>query len=634
MKLPFPFYRLPLRFDTERLRAEVGQFSEEDWQAHPTGFAGNSAIRLISVDGTENDGYIGTMAPTQHLQRCPYLRQILAGFGVCWSRSRLMRLGPGAEVPEHTDHNHHWFFRVRVHIPIITGPEVSFTCDQQTVNMKAGEAWLFDNWRMHSVHNGMSTHRVHFVADTVGNSTFWQMVGASQTRNLTEAPAVPGRHFPFRADVDAQPSFERFNVSIVMPPSEVDLLSGDLLADLRMPENQEQKKVWDQFVGLVISFRQEWRMLWMTHGESLQGWRHFQRLRDRAIEENAKFPPLVSCASNRTDAADVFHQRILLYCFTPPGRDRAGQAEGASWLQSRATASATTGATGNSPRRTSTCFERPVFIVAAPRSGSTAVFEAMQQARDFWTVGGEAHGLVEGLPQFVPVFGEVQSNRLDAAHVDDDVRQFIHQGLTNHLRDRDGRAYEGGSIRLIEKTPKNSLRIPFFNELFPDAKFIFLWRDPRENISSIIEAWRSGGWVTYPQLPGWQGPWSLLLPPEWQGLRGAPLEQIAAHQWKMTNQIVLDDLSRLPRERWSTLRYSDFITNPGAEIQRLCAFAGAEVDDRLKSYLSKPLPMSAHTLTPPAAEKWKANAELIERILPMVEALESRLLDLHRSSRS
>ena len=27
---------------------------------------------------------------------------------------------------------------------------------------------------------------------------------------------------------------------------------------------------------------------------------------------------------------------------------------------------------------------------------------------------------------------------------------------------------------------------------FPDALFIFLWRDPRENLSSIIEAWRAG----------------------------------------------------------------------------------------------------------------------------------------------
>ena len=46
-----------------------------------------------------------------------------------------------------------------------------------------------------------------------------------------------------------------------------------------------------------------------------------------------------------------------------------------------------------------------------------------------------------------------------------------------------------------------------------DARFIFLWRDPRENLGSIMDAWHAGGWVTYRALPGWDGPWSLLLPP-------------------------------------------------------------------------------------------------------------------------
>ncbi|HWY25802.1 MAG TPA: hypothetical protein VNX47_12835, partial [Nevskia sp.] len=96
MKLPQPFYRLPLRFDVERLQAEVGQFAESDWQRHPSGFSGNSAVRLISVNAAENDGFDGAMGPTAQLRRCPYIQQVLAQFGVVWSRSRLMRLAPGA----------------------------------------------------------------------------------------------------------------------------------------------------------------------------------------------------------------------------------------------------------------------------------------------------------------------------------------------------------------------------------------------------------------------------------------------------------------------------------------------------------------------------------------------------------
>jgi hypothetical protein len=52
----------------------------------------------------------------------PYLRQVLAGFGVVWGRSRLMRLAPGASVPEHADINYHWHTRVRLHVPVFTQP--------------------------------------------------------------------------------------------------------------------------------------------------------------------------------------------------------------------------------------------------------------------------------------------------------------------------------------------------------------------------------------------------------------------------------------------------------------------------------------------------------------------------------
>jgi hypothetical protein len=43
-----------------------------------------------------------------------------------------------------------------------------------------------------------------------------------------------------------------------------------------------------------------------------------------------------------------------------------------------------------------------------------------------------------------------------------------------------------------------------------------------------MEAWRSGNWKTYNGLHGFDGPWSLLLPPGWQQMNGKPLEEIAA----------------------------------------------------------------------------------------------------------
>ena len=57
MKLPKTFFKLPFRFDVERLKAETEQFAEGDWSPHPQGFAGNSSLILVSVDGEKNDDF-------------------------------------------------------------------------------------------------------------------------------------------------------------------------------------------------------------------------------------------------------------------------------------------------------------------------------------------------------------------------------------------------------------------------------------------------------------------------------------------------------------------------------------------------------------------------------------------------
>ena len=139
MRLAEPFYQLPVLFDIERLQAEVATLPAEAWGSHPDKLSGNSAARLISAGGAETDSVHGQMLATPWLAAMPYARQVLAGFGVVWSRSRLMRLAPGARVPEHADINYHWHTRVRLHIPIQTRPQVRFHCDGQSVHMAAGE---------------------------------------------------------------------------------------------------------------------------------------------------------------------------------------------------------------------------------------------------------------------------------------------------------------------------------------------------------------------------------------------------------------------------------------------------------------------------------------------------------------
>ena len=175
-------------------------------------------------------------------------------------------------------------------------------------------------------------------------------------------------------------------------------------------------------------------------------------------------------------------------------------------------------------------------------------------------------------------------------------------------------------MRLLEKTPKNTLRLPFLRQVFPDARFIYLYREPREVLASMIEAWQSGRFRTYAELPGWSGlPWSLLLVPGWRELSGRPLEEVVAHQWLTTTNILLDDLQALPATQVVPLRYADLVASPREQVARLCARLDIPWDLTLDE-----LPLSRHTLTPPDPDKWRKHELALTRVLPSVAATQAR----------
>jgi hypothetical protein len=606
MRLPQPFYRLPVRFDAARLRAELEALPASAWAVHPTGFEDNDSIRLISVNGAENDALRGPMKPTPHLQACPYVRQVLASFGVVWSRSRFMRIGPRSSVPEHADTGYQWFNRVRMHIPVITWPEVRFYCGDQDVHMAAGEVWLFDNWRRHRVENPTGHARVHLVADTTGTAQFWQFV--AQSGNAVE------RYLPFRPEIDPPLPTERAVPRPVMPPAEVELLIGDIVAELTpSASTPEAAANLEKYAALLTGFCYDWRQLYSVYSESAIGIEGYTSLLDGLRVSSRALEHGLIMKTNQIAAHIVLESRVLSHALRPDEISRPAARQVPD--ETRAASAAASAA----PDRA--LLERPVFIVAAPRSGSTLLFETLAVTPQFVTLGGEAHWLVESNAALKPGAPNVDSNRLDARHATEAIAAEIERMLVKRMVDADSRPVGlRAGMRWLEKTPKNSLRIPFFDRLFPDALFVFLWRDPRENLSSIIEAWKAGRWVTYPGLKEWDGPWSMLLPPGWQELRGRPLEEVAAAQWERTNRTVLGDLRALPRGRWLSVQYGELLSDPRATVKAICQFAGIEFDDALSSRVESELPPSRHTLTRPERDKWRANEAAVLRVLPQVEA--------------
>jgi hypothetical protein len=259
-------------------------------------------------------------------------------------------------------------------------------------------------------------------------------------------------------------------------------------------------------------------------------------------------------------------------------------------------------------------FDRPILLISTPRSGSTLLFETLEQAPGLFTPGGESHGRIERIPGLFPGERGWDSNRLTKADALPVTVEALSAGFYADALDRNGKAPDG-PIRFLEKTPKNALRVPFFAATWPDSHFVYLYRDPRRTLSSMMEAWLTGRFRTYPRLPGWTGhPWSLLLVPGWRDLDGKSLAEVVAHQWSITTDIIISDLAALPPERVHVVDHSEFLAAPQQTITTLTGSLGLHWDRQL----GNALPLSKTTVSRPSDDKWMAAAEAIEQVWPIV----------------
>ncbi len=267
--------------------------------------------------------------------------------------------------------------------------------------------------------------------------------------------------------------------------------------------------------------------------------------------------------------------------------------------------------------------DRPIFIVSSPRSGSSLLFETLAKSPSAWTIGGESHTIIESIPLLHPQAKGFASNVLDESDATPEVVERLAAAFLRAAVNRDGTPASANRlpIRLLEKTPKNSLRVRFLNAAFPGARFVYLYREPRETLSSMLDAWKSRRFVTYPQLPGWPGPpWSLLLVPGWTELAGVPLADLVVEQWATATRLLLDDLDRLDPDQWCVASYDRLVDDPQGEVTRLCRFLDLDWDHELTA----PLPPARHTLTPPDPDKWRKNMPELAPFLHLMEETAAR----------
>ena len=191
---------------------------------------------------------------------------------------------------------------------------------------------------------------------------------------------------------------------------------------------------------------------------------------------------------------------------------------------------------------------RPLFVFSLPRAGST-LLQRMLAAHSEIATSSEPWILLPQLYALRPYEAQAEYGHRTAARALHDFCEVLPGGQGAYLAEVRRTAlalYQqaaGDATWFVDKTPRYHFVVDEVMELFPDARFVFLWRNPLAVAASIIESCGGG--------PGNQGRYA-------PDLHGRRERRVAATE------------RRDPRA--GVLRYEDIVAEPEPALAKLFAF--------------------------------------------------------------
>lgn len=172
------FLKLPFLFSENHLLEDLKRCTSLPFTPHynTKDYSGDwKSISLRSITGEVNHIYAHSSGAENYidtplLDTCSYFKEIISSFKCEKEAIRLLNLSSNSTIAEHTDHNLGYEDRsFRIHIPIVTNPNVHFYIHNREVLMAVGECW-YGNFNLpHRVENNGKTDRIHLIIDCIRN---------------------------------------------------------------------------------------------------------------------------------------------------------------------------------------------------------------------------------------------------------------------------------------------------------------------------------------------------------------------------------------------------------------------------------------------------------------------------------
>ncbi|MGV1015559.1 MAG: sulfotransferase family protein, partial [Methyloceanibacter sp.] len=159
------------------------------------------------------------------------------------------------------------------------------------------------------------------------------------------------------------------------------------------------------------------------------------------------------------------------------------------------------------------------------------------------------------------------------------------KGVSEAKREKWARAYmwfyrrlvlKHGGKPLVMKTPANAARLKLLHELFPDARFVYLARNPLNVFPSTVKLWRALYSVQGLHNPPYLDPW---------------LDDYVLDMFARLTEAYEEDRHLIPADRLVELRYEDFVKDPVASMRdiyrRLDIGGFAQAEGKMRAFLAE-----------------------------------------------
>ena len=161
-----------------------------------------------------------------------------------------------------------------------------------------------------------------------------------------------------------------------------------------------------------------------------------------------------------------------------------------------------------------------------------------------------------------------------------------------------------GGKRLVMKTPANAARLKLLTKLFPDARYVYLARNPLNVFPSTVKLWRAlysvQGLHNPPNLDTW-------------------LDDYVLDMFARLTEDYEEDRHLIPKDRLVEMRYEDFVKDPVASMrdiyQRLDIPNFEQAEAPMREFLGERSEHKVSRYELPAALKRK----MIDRLKPYID---------------